>query len=125
LPAARLAEIRELLAAYDRGELGDGGLAGTVDTVTGYRAWSATYDEPGNPLIEVRRRLARMPASRFLPSDYLSAALPLGFQVHRCMEPRWPPSPWAGGPEVRRWCAAAADAEHTPAAIIWHFQKST
>jgi SAM-dependent methyltransferase len=249
----RLAGIRALLAAYDRGDLGEGTELGEIDTVSGYRCWAPTYDEPGNPLIEVEEpvvrgilaalpvgraldaacgtgrharflagcghevigvdsspdmlatarvrtprgtfvvgdlhalpvpdahvdlvvcalalthlpalgpamaefarvlrpgghlvlsdihvqslylggiakatrpdgALARMPASRLLPSDYLSAALPLGFQVRRCVEPRWPPSPTAGGPDARRWSAAAADAvyETTPAAIIWHLQK--
>jgi SAM-dependent methyltransferase len=70
---------------------------------------------------------ARLPAGRFLASDYLTAALAVGFEVHGCAEPRWPPSPSAGGPEARRWAAAAADAayEHTPAAIIWHLRKPT
>ena len=65
--------------------------------------------------------LRRMPASRFLPSDYLAAALPLGFQVRACHEPLWPSSP-----TVRQRAAAATDAtyENTPAAIIWHIYLS-
>ena len=46
--AERVTEIRTLLAAYDRGELGDGGTLATIDTVSGYRAWAPTYDDPGN-----------------------------------------------------------------------------
>lgn len=70
------------------------------------------------------RRL--LPVSRFLAGDYLNAAAPLGLRVLRCEEPRWTPSPWAGGPQARQWCreAAAAAYEATPAAIIWHFQRS-
>lgn len=49
----RLAEVRAMIDAWDRGELGPGDQVGEIDTVTGYRAWSKTYDEPGNPLIEV------------------------------------------------------------------------
>jgi SAM-dependent methyltransferase len=43
---ARVAEIRALLA--EPAFAGDGVEATRVDTVDGYRAWSATYDEPGN-----------------------------------------------------------------------------
>lgn len=50
---ARVAEIRRLLD--EPGLIGDG--AGvdvaTVDTVTGYRIWSKTYDQPGNGLFPV------------------------------------------------------------------------
>jgi hypothetical protein len=49
----RITEIRRLLGAYDRGELGEGDVVGAIDTVTGYRDWSARYDEETNPLIEV------------------------------------------------------------------------
>ncbi|MDG4832563.1 class I SAM-dependent methyltransferase [Solwaraspora sp. WMMD1047] len=45
---ARIAEIRRLLAEPALG--GDGAAARRVDTVAGYRVWSATYDEPGNGL---------------------------------------------------------------------------
>ena len=35
-------------------------------------------------------------ASRYLASDYLAAALPLGLQVRDCVEPGWPASELAG-----------------------------
>jgi SAM-dependent methyltransferase len=49
---ARIAETRTLL---DRATplVGEGVEVGQINTVDGYRTWSATYDEPGNPLIEV------------------------------------------------------------------------
>ncbi|WP_405142767.1 class I SAM-dependent methyltransferase [Sphaerisporangium sp. NBC_01403] len=67
----RLAEVREMIAAWDRGELGAGDEVGEIDTVTGYRSWSRTYDEPGNPLIAVeepvvRQILAGLPTGRAL-----------------------------------------------------------
>jgi len=249
----RVAEIRAIFEAYDRGELGAGDTIGEQDAVSGYNTWSAYYDEEYNPLIEIEEPLvrkildglplgraldaacgtgryseylaglghdvigvdaspgmlakaraklpttdlrygdltalpvpdvdfdlvvcalalphvpalgpvlsefarvlrpggqlvlsdvhcqslylgaiaatpaadggtARMPAGRFLPSDYLAAALPAGFQVRALLEPRWPSSPMQGGPWARTWAAAAVDAvaENTPAAIIWQFAK--
>jgi SAM-dependent methyltransferase len=249
----RIAEVRAMLAAYDRGEFGTGDTVGATDTVTGYRSWSAHYDE-FNPLIVVEEppvralldtlaagraldaacgtgrysaylagrghqvvgvdsspdmlakarakcpevvfheaqltavplpdadvdlvvcalalphapalepilaefarvlrpgghliisdihwlslylggiatavdtdgQVKRMPASRFLPSDYLAAALPLGFQVRALLEPRWTPSVINGGPAANQWAMAAADAAYrgAPAAIIWHLQKA-
>lgn len=75
-----------------------------------------------------------------LTSDYLVAALPLGLQVRRCVEPRRPtpmvdpdvepareslaagdyPNVW----HLHTFCPAATNAAYqdTPAAIIWHFQ---
>ena len=250
---ARLDEVRAMLSAWDRGELGDSDHVGEIDTVGGYRHWSKTYDDPGNPLIAVDGPLvreilaglppgdaldaacgtgriaamladhgctvagidsspdmlqqahdkvpagtftlgdlrhlpvpdgsfdvvtcglalahlpalepafaelarvlrpgghlvtsdihwqslylggiasvvddsgieARLPASRFRPSDYIAAALSAGLEIRHCREPLWPPSPYAGGPFARAWAADAVDAacENTPAAIIWHFRK--
>jgi SAM-dependent methyltransferase len=75
---------------------------------------------------EPNGRMRLLPASRFLASDYLSAALAAGLVPRSCAEPRWPPTDAAGGPLARQWCAAAADAacEAIPAAIIWHFQRA-
>jgi len=75
-----------------------------------------------------------------LTSDYLAAALPLGLQVRRCVEPRRPtplidpdtvpaledlvaddpPNIWV----LHTFCPAATNAAYrdNPAAIIWHFQ---
>jgi SAM-dependent methyltransferase len=69
-------------------------------------------------------RVCLLPASRCLASSYLAAALPLGLQLRRCEEPRWPASAFAGGPLAQQWCPDAANAAYTatPAAVIWHFQ---
>ena len=45
---ARIAEIRRLLDSPALA--GEGVTAAAVDTVAGYRIWSATYDQPGNGL---------------------------------------------------------------------------
>jgi len=85
---------------------------------------------------------------RYLPhhnrraSDYLAAALPLGFQVRRCEEPRLP-EPFVdpndrpsaeemlppGPPDIWRlhhWFPSATNAafHDTPVGIVWHFQLS-
>ncbi len=67
-----------------------------------------------------------MPASRYLASDYLSAAIPLGLQVLECHEPGRLPTDVLGGPLAREWCPEAADAVYdaVPAAMIWHFQRA-
>jgi SAM-dependent methyltransferase len=67
----RLAEVRAMLAAWDAGELGTTGQIGETDAVGGYRVWARTYDEPGNPLIDLdgpilRELLAGLPAGRAL-----------------------------------------------------------
>jgi SAM-dependent methyltransferase len=80
-----------------------------------------------------------------LASDYLAAALPLGLQVRRCVEPKRPspllhddgtylyddepPPPHVPGepPDIwalHQFCVAATNAAFrgNPVAIIWHFQ---
>jgi SAM-dependent methyltransferase len=72
------------------------------------------------------------------PSDYLAAALPLGFEVRGCAEPRLPSpaiDPDAAPPSAPPahpsdiwsrwpWCPAAVNAvyQDSPILIIWHFQ---
>nr|WP_202885020.1 class I SAM-dependent methyltransferase [Actinopolymorpha cephalotaxi] len=68
-----------------------------------------------------------MPASRFLPSDYLTAALASGFTVRACHEPRWGDVPGGhGGSDAQRYCpeAARAAARDTPALIVWHLERA-
>jgi ubiquinone/menaquinone biosynthesis C-methylase UbiE len=73
-----------------------------------------------------------------LASDYLAAALPLGFQVRRCEEPCLPypaidpnaktPASPPGHPSdiwsLWPWCPAAVNAAYcdTPVLIVWDFQ---
>ena len=79
-----------------------------------------------------------LPHRNHLASDYLDAALPLGFQVRRCQEPRLPypaidpnaklPSAPPEHPSdiwsLWPWCPAAVNAAYrdTPVLIVWHFQ---
>ncbi|WP_369167652.1 class I SAM-dependent methyltransferase [Streptomyces sp. R28] len=68
-------------------------------------------------------------------SGYLAAALPLGFQVRHCEEPRRPrhdlapdtapdPLPTCVSWDLLHWCpeASAAALDDSPIAVIWHFQ---
>jgi SAM-dependent methyltransferase len=104
----------------------------------------------GLPLVRVGPggEAGYMPVRIHLASDYLAAALPLGFQVRRCEEPRRP-SPLFGddgtdlydgvrppdhvpGDPPNIWslhprAVAATNAAwwDQPAAIIWHFQLAS
>jgi SAM-dependent methyltransferase len=101
----------------------------------------------GLPVLDVGPdgELGYFPTYARLPSEYVSAALPLGFQVRRCEQPRVP-SPLldeAGGTVYDRdrlppqdpdeppsiWALHAEAIEATnaawrgkPSSIIWHFQ---
>jgi len=65
-------------------------------------------------------------------SEYLSVALPLGFQVRHCSEPGRPRSAIVDpGPlttdlswDLLRWCPEAAITAHDdlPVVVVWHFQ---
>lgn len=74
---ARFAEIRRLLDA-DPAELGDGVEAGQIGTVDGYRTWSKTYDDPGNPLIDVEEPVVRRILDTIPAGDALDAACGTG-----------------------------------------------
>jgi SAM-dependent methyltransferase len=79
-----------------------------------------------------------LPHRLHLTSDYLAAALPLGFEVRGCAEPRipypaidpdaTPPSAPPAHPSdiwsQWSWCPAAVNAVYrdNPILIIWHFQ---
>jgi ubiquinone/menaquinone biosynthesis C-methylase UbiE len=66
-------------------------------------------------------------------SEYLTAALPLGFQVRQCAEPTRPPLCFGFAPpslpthqswDLVYWCQDAAAAVHngSPVLVIWDFQ---
>jgi SAM-dependent methyltransferase len=66
----------------------------------------------------------RMPATRYLASDYIRAARRSGLDVVDCHEPRWGVGEGEGGPLAQQWCpeASAAAYRDTPAVIIWCFR---
>jgi SAM-dependent methyltransferase len=84
-----------------------------------------------------------LPTFRHRAGDYLKAALPLGFEVRRCEEPRSKPAeppvtdplptdldpgPWDTWPWTLLALTPAATAAafaNSPAVIIWHFQLRT
>jgi SAM-dependent methyltransferase len=74
---ARIEETRTLL---DRAAaaLGPGTELGPLSTVEGYRSWSATYDEPGNPLIDVEQPAVQAILDRIRPGTALDAACGTG-----------------------------------------------
>ena len=73
---ARVAEIRRLL---DSGALKDDGVvAAPVDTVDGYRVWSATYDNPGNGLFPYEEPIVHDIVAARPPGVALDAACGTG-----------------------------------------------
>jgi SAM-dependent methyltransferase len=66
-------------------------------------------------------RAIRLPASRFLPTDYINATLRADLQIQGCAEVPWPDLPGGhGGPTAQYWCAEAARAAYvgTPALMV-------
>ena len=71
----RVAEIRKLL---DDPALGDGVEAHAVDTVTGYRVWAETYDQPGNGLFAYEEPFVHEIVERLEPGVAVDAACGTG-----------------------------------------------
>jgi len=71
-------------------------------------------------------RALRLPASRFLPTDYVSAGLRAGFAIESCAEVGWPElEAGHGGPTAQAWCPEAARAAFvgTPALMLLELTK--
>ena len=79
--AARLAEIRRLL--NHPALAGEGVTAEPVDTVTGYRVWSRTYDEPGNGLFPIEEPFVHGIVDALPAGDALDAACGTGRHAAR------------------------------------------
>ena len=63
----------------------------------------------------------QLPATPFLPTDYIMAALDAGFQIRACSEVGWPDIAGGhGGPLAQAWCPEAARAAYvgTPALML-------
>jgi len=77
---------------------------------------------------DAQGRWGRMPASRFLPSDYLRAGLATGYAPLACEEVLWPDVAGGhGGPLAQTWCPEAVRAAYVglPAVIMWHLSAPT
>ena len=74
---ARLAEVRRLLAA-DALANHDGVMVERGDTVTGYRRWAATYDQPRNSLFDADEPVMHQIIEGLPPGDALDAACGTG-----------------------------------------------
>jgi hypothetical protein len=69
---ARISEVRRLL---DSPSLNGGGVtAARVDTVNGYKVWSASYDQPGNGLFDIEEPIVREILGSLPPGVALDAA---------------------------------------------------
>jgi SAM-dependent methyltransferase len=112
--------LRPVLAEFGR-VLRPGGHLVTSDlhVLSMYLGGVPALAEPDGPA-------GLLPATRYLASDYLTAAGAAGFELVSCAEPRWPAEVEPGGPLARQWCPAAADAAYAgvPAAVIWHFRRA-
>jgi len=74
--AARLAEVRRLLD--DDEALAAGEETSEAGVREGYRAWSAVYDEPGNPLIDLEQPIVWSMVDHLPPRRVLDAACGTG-----------------------------------------------
>lgn len=74
---ARIAETRTLLEQAAPA-LGPGQELGRLTTAEGYRSWAASYDGPGNPLIEVEEPAVRAVLDQLPTGEALDAACGTG-----------------------------------------------
>ena len=74
---ARIEETRALLGRAAPA-LGAGQELGPLSAAQGYRSWAATYDEPGNPLIEIEEPAVRAILGQLPPGTALDAACGTG-----------------------------------------------
>jgi SAM-dependent methyltransferase len=72
-----LAEVRQLLATEAIAGH-DGVMVNRADTLTGYRRWAATYDEPRNSLFDADEPVMYQIIDALLPGDALDAACGTG-----------------------------------------------
>jgi SAM-dependent methyltransferase len=71
-------------------------------------------------------RTIRLPASVFLPTDYIMAAVRHGFRIRSCAEVPWPDVPEGhGGSTAQEWCPEAARAAlvGTPALLTLELER--
>ena len=72
-------------------------------------------------------RPIQLPATPFLPTDYIMAALDAGFQIRACAEVGWPDVAGGhGGPAAQAWCREAAQAAYVgmPALMLLELTRA-
>ncbi|AHH97889.1 hypothetical protein GCM10010174_29650 [Kutzneria viridogrisea] len=79
----RLAEVRRIL---DEPEFASGELTSEQDARVGYRAWSARYDEPGNPMIDMEQPAVWGLLADIPPGEALDAACGTGRHARHLVE---------------------------------------
>ncbi len=79
----RVAEVRQIL---DDEALTDGEATGEADPSSGYAHWSATYDEPGNPLIALEQPVVWGLLDGIAPGLALDLACGTGRHARRLVE---------------------------------------
>jgi SAM-dependent methyltransferase len=119
---ARIAETRALLD-HAAPALGDGTEFGQLDTVAGYRFWAETYDQPGNPLIEVEQPVAREILGRLVPGSALDAACGTGRHAEYLTGVGHRVTGVDSSPDMLARARRRVPQAGMPAAIIWHFQR--
>jgi ubiquinone/menaquinone biosynthesis C-methylase UbiE len=79
----RLAEVRRIL---DDDAFSTAELTAEADPRTGYRSWSESYDEPGNPIIAVEQPVVWSIVDRLAPGRALDAACGTGRHARHLVE---------------------------------------
>jgi ubiquinone/menaquinone biosynthesis C-methylase UbiE len=85
LASKRIEEIRHIVSSGD-GVYQLGVDVPIVDSRSGYERWSQTYDNPGNPLIEVEQPVVWSILEAIEPGAALDAACGSGRHAHRLVE---------------------------------------
>jgi ubiquinone/menaquinone biosynthesis C-methylase UbiE len=81
--AQRLAEVSRLL---DDDDLNDAAPTSEADVRTGYRSWSASYDQPGNPIVALEEPVVRSLVGDVAAGRALDAASGTGRHARHLVE---------------------------------------
>jgi SAM-dependent methyltransferase len=84
--ARRIEEVRRIVGDADADTFGLGADVPELDVGEGYARWSATYDEPGNPLISAEQRVVWALLDAIPPGRVLDAACGTGRHTRQLSE---------------------------------------
>ena len=85
--ARRRSEIRELIRRS--ADADPGPAASDSDVRAGYAAWSARYDDPGNPIVELEQPIVWSMLDRLTPGRALDAACGTGRHTRQLADRGW------------------------------------